>query len=61
MTSFNATPITTPIKSQFGLNLAGDIRVDQFAGGGGATIGQKMALIKANTDRDAEISEEAAV
>jgi len=60
MTFFDATPITTAIKTQFGLNLASGIRVDLFAGGGGATMGQKSALVKANTDRDVEISEEAA-
>lgn len=43
MTSFNPTPITTAVKTQFGLNLAGGIRVDLFAGGGGATMGQEMA------------------
>lgn len=43
MTSLNLTPITTAVKTQFGLNLAGGIRVDLFAGGGGATMGQEMA------------------
>ncbi|MBB2886992.1 MULTISPECIES: DNA cytosine methyltransferase [Pseudomonas] len=43
MTSFDPTPITTAVKTQFGLNLAGGIRVDLFAGGGGATMGQEMA------------------
>lgn len=43
MTSFNPTPITTQVKTQFGLNLSGGIRVDLFAGGGGATMGQEMA------------------
>jgi DNA (cytosine-5)-methyltransferase 1 len=43
MTSFSPMPITTAVKTQFGLNLAGGIRVDLFAGGGGATMGQEMA------------------
>ncbi|MGY3257001.1 hypothetical protein [Pseudomonas chlororaphis] len=43
MTSFNPTPITSAINTQFGLDLAGEIRVDLFAGGGGATMGQEMA------------------
>ena len=40
---FNPTPITSAIHTQFGLNLVGGIRVDLFAGGGGATMGQEMA------------------
>jgi DNA (cytosine-5)-methyltransferase 1 len=43
MTSFIHTPITTAINTQFGLNLGGGLRVDLFAGGGGATMGQEMA------------------
>jgi DNA (cytosine-5)-methyltransferase 1 len=43
MSSLNPAPITTAVKTQFGLNLAGGIRVDLFAGGGGATMGQEMA------------------
>ncbi|WP_223592301.1 hypothetical protein [Pseudomonas sp. A-R-19] len=47
MTSFNPTPIVTACITQFGLDLAGEIRVDLFAGGGGATMGQEMATGKA--------------
>jgi DNA (cytosine-5)-methyltransferase 1 len=43
MTSFIHTSITTAINTQFGLNLGGGLRVDLFAGGGGATMGQEMA------------------
>lgn len=41
MTAFNQTPITSAVKTQFGLDFAGEIRVDLFAGGG-ATMGQEM-------------------
>jgi len=48
MTSiFTPTPIVTACITQFGLDLAGEIRVDLFAGGGGATMGQEMATGKA--------------
>jgi len=55
---FNPTPITSAIHTQFGLNLVGGIRVDLFAGGGGATMGQEMATgmpvdIAINHDPDA--------
>lgn len=43
MTSFNPTPSTAAVRTQFDLNLAGGVRVDLFAGGGGATMGQEMA------------------
>ena len=43
MTAFNRTPITSAVKTQFGLDFAGEIRVDLFAGGGGATMGQEMS------------------
>lgn len=43
MSSLNPAPISTAVKTQFGLNLEGGIRVDLFAGGGGATMGQEMA------------------
>jgi len=35
MTSCNPTPITQAVNTQFGLNFAGEIRVDLFAGGRG--------------------------
>lgn len=48
MTSiFTPTPIVIAVTTQFGLDLAGEIRVDLFAGGGGATMGQEMATGKA--------------
>lgn len=48
MTSiFTPTPIVTACITQFGLDLTGEIRVDLFAGGGGATMGQEMATGKA--------------
>lgn len=48
MTSiFTPTPIVVAVTTQFGLDLAGEIRVDLFAGGGGATMGQEMATGKA--------------
>ena len=48
MTSiFTPSPIVTACITQFGLDLAGEIRVDLFAGGGGATMGQEMATGKA--------------
>ena len=58
MTSFDPTPITTAVKTQFGLNLIGGIRVDLFAGGGDATMGQEMTTdipvdIAINHDADA--------
>lgn len=58
MTSFTPTPITKAVNTQFGLNFAGEIRVDLFAGGGGATMGQEMATgipvdIAINHDADA--------
>ncbi|WP_334597250.1 DNA cytosine methyltransferase [Pseudomonas alvandae] len=43
MTSLNPTPSTAAVRTQFDLNLAGGVRVDLFAGGGGATMGQEMA------------------
>lgn len=47
MTSiFTPTPIVIAVTTQFGLDLAGEIRVDLFAGGGGATMGQEMATGK---------------
>jgi DNA (cytosine-5)-methyltransferase 1 len=58
MTSINLNPITKAINTQFGLNLDDEIRVDLFAGGGGATMGQEMATgmpvdIAINHDPDA--------
>lgn len=55
---FNPTPIISAVNTQFGLNLTGGIRVDLFAGGGGATMGQEMATglpvdIAINHDPDA--------
>jgi DNA (cytosine-5)-methyltransferase 1 len=47
MTVFSQTPISTAVITQFGLDLSGKIRVDLFAGGGGATMGQEMATGKA--------------
>jgi len=47
MTAFSQTPISTAVITQFGLDLMGKIRVDLFAGGGGATMGQEMATGKA--------------
>lgn len=47
MTAFSQTPISTAVITQFGLDLTGKIRVDLFAGGGGATMGQEMATGKA--------------
>ena len=47
MTAFSQTPISTAVITQFGLDLSGKIRVDLFAGGGGATMGQEMATGKA--------------
>jgi DNA (cytosine-5)-methyltransferase 1 len=47
MTAFSQPPISTAIITQFGLDLMGKIRVDLFAGGGGATMGQEMATGKA--------------
>ncbi|WP_047227238.1 DNA cytosine methyltransferase [Pseudomonas brassicacearum] len=40
-------PLKTVVKTQFGLNFSGALRVDLFAGGGGATMGQEMATGKA--------------
>jgi DNA (cytosine-5)-methyltransferase 1 len=42
MTSVQQSPIAATVKTQFSINLAGEIRVDLFAGGGGATMGQEM-------------------
>lgn len=42
MTSFNPRPDVSTARTQYGLNFAGEIRVDLFAGGGGATMGQEM-------------------
>ncbi|MFJ7144244.1 hypothetical protein [Pseudomonas protegens] len=42
MTSLNPHPITPTVKTQLRLDFAGEIRIDLFAGGGGATIGQEM-------------------
>jgi DNA (cytosine-5)-methyltransferase 1 len=42
VTASNQTPITSAVKTQFGLDFAGEIRVHLFAGGGGATMGQEM-------------------
>jgi DNA (cytosine-5)-methyltransferase 1 len=47
MTAFSQTPISTAVITQFGLDVMGKIRVDLFAGGGGATMGQEMATGKA--------------
>lgn len=47
MTAFSQTPLSTAVITQFGLDLMGKIRVDLFAGGGGATMGQEMATGKA--------------
>ncbi|WP_325918093.1 DNA cytosine methyltransferase [Pseudomonas frederiksbergensis] len=47
MTVFSQTPISSAVITQFGLDLMGKIRVDLFAGGGGATMGQEMATGKA--------------
>lgn len=47
MTAFSQAPISTAVITQFGLDLMGKIRVDLFAGGGGATMGQEMATGKA--------------
>lgn len=47
MTAFSQTLINTAVITQFGLDLMGKIRVDLFAGGGGATMGQEMATGKA--------------
>lgn len=47
MTAFSQNPISTAVITQFGLDLMGKIRVDLFAGGGGATMGQEMATGKA--------------
>jgi DNA (cytosine-5)-methyltransferase 1 len=47
MTAFSQTPLSTAVITQFGIDLMGKIRVDLFAGGGGATMGQEMATGKA--------------
>lgn len=45
MTSFNPTPLTKAVNSQFGLNFAGEIRVDLFTGGSGATMSREEVLM----------------
>lgn len=58
MTVLTSCSTASATRTQFGLNFSGGIRVDLFAGGGGATMGQEMATgipvdIAINHDPDA--------
>jgi len=41
MISFNSTPISKAVKTEFSLNLGGSMDTNLFAGCGGSTMGQK--------------------